>query len=199
MDKQTLLATYYKDSKKIDITVEKYEELVRGEEKAAIAEFIFNRFHSRYLKPFEFDNNDYKKKYKNGFSIMANCCLLIEVLESFRNGWETTDGKGKSPFESFFLREEKFEKLREDAKDFYKDVRCGILHQAETKNGWKITRKLEAPLFNKNTKKELNATKFMKNIKEAIGNYSTALEKEEWDSELWDNLRRKMRSIIRNC
>ena len=44
-------------------------------------------------------------------------------------------------------------------RDFYKNVRCGILHNGETKNNWKIIR--SGKLFNEENK-SINATEFLK-------------------------------------
>ena len=72
-----------------------------------------------------------------GFAIMALCCLLIETLQSFREGGGTT----KDRFEKFLGRPSfkgEFED-NEVAAGFYTGVRNGILHDAETR-GWVIWR-----------------------------------------------------------
>ena len=38
---------------------------------------------------------DFKKDYKNGFSMMASACLLIETYMAFQYGAKSTKGKGK--------------------------------------------------------------------------------------------------------
>ena len=47
-----------------------------------------------------------------------------------------TDTEGQS----FFDVESAFAPFRGHVRDFYKGVRCGILHQAETTMGWRIRR-----------------------------------------------------------
>ena len=121
-------------------TIEDYEQLENDVNKEGIANFVFNRLSERYLIPLE----KVPLKFKNGFSIMANACLLIETYESFIQGWQDTKAP-RLPFNSFFKREEGFKDFKYEARNFYKDVRCGILHQGETKGGWKITRKKDAP------------------------------------------------------
>jgi hypothetical protein len=92
-----------------------------------------------------------------GFVIMGLCCLLIETLQTFRLGKivcaypngecaqrETATFK---KFWNFLKRDgsafgETFKK-RPLAYQFYDGVRCGILHQAETR-GWVIRRTTEA-------------------------------------------------------
>jgi len=46
------------------------------------------RFAERYLDPIL----DSPKRH--GFAMMAICCLMVEALESFRNGWSKTSDKG---------------------------------------------------------------------------------------------------------
>jgi hypothetical protein len=194
MSKSAILASYWKDNEKIDITVKDYEVLLKGKNKHEIGTMIYYRFHERYIKPFNYPSAEYEKFYKNGFAMMASGCLLIETLESFYNGWETTEGTGDKTFKSFFQKTKSL-KIFENMK-FYTHIRCGILHQAETTGGYEISRK--GPLFD-NKNRVINATKFIEELKCCLGNYRDELKKSEWHSEIWDNFRRKMRSIIRDC
>lgn len=196
MAEKIILAIYYKSGQKIEISVHDYEEMLLHKKQKEITEFIYQRLSSRYIKPFTFDNSEYKERFKNGFSIMANCCLLIETLESFINGWETTNRKSEKAFKSFLKRENRFKNFKSFESQFYTNVRCGILHQAETTGGWKIVRRGE--MFDEKTL-TINATRFLSEVEKTLKEYSQKLEKEEWDSELWDNFRRKMRSVIKNC
>ena len=191
------LAKYTKEGTEIDITIKKYNEYVASKNKELIAEFIYERLYTRYLKPFDYDCPIYKKDYKNGFSIMANCCLLIETLESFKNGWEDTDKKSNSVFISFFKSESNFKEFAKISNEFYKNVRCGILHQGETTLGYRITRE-GTRLYDSETK-TIDAFLFAEQMKVSLENYKNALVEKEWDSEEWDNFRVKMRRIIENC
>lgn len=137
------LARYYDDAKDctIRITVSDYNKLISDKDREGISNFIYNRLFSRYIRPYSFDNFEYQKKYKNGFSIMANLCLLIETLQSFKNGWGDTDRRSKMAFQQFFHNNTHFAELSQSAVSIYKNVRCGILHQGETTGGWKVTMK----------------------------------------------------------
>src|SRR4030095_6417468 len=75
------------------VTIQNYLDFVTNQDQVSIADFVFHRLHSRYLKPFQFSDRKFKKQFKNGFSVMANCCLLIETLQSFKNGWGDSDRK----------------------------------------------------------------------------------------------------------
>ncbi len=174
-------------------TIKEYQIMLQEMDKGKIADFIFLRLTERYLLPVE----NVPIKYKNGFSIMANSCLLIETYESFRQGWDDTFAQDRIPFESFFNREKLFNVFQDDSKEFYMNIRCGILHQGETKKGWKITRKETHPLFSP-TEKKINANKFLKTLRVVLENYIALLKTSSWDDEIWIRCRDKMNFIINN-
>ena len=194
MNENIQLSIYYDcNTKKIkSITVKDYKKLLTDKNKEELAKFIYHRLHSRYINPFNLSDDDYKKQYKNGFSMMANCCLLIETLQSFKNGLGDSNGQSKRLFKEFFDTENNFSDLKNSS--FYVNVRCGILHQGETTGGWKITREKKELLKNKT----IDAVIFGEVLENSLKEYQTLLTTEAWDSEIWDNFRTKMRRIIAN-
>jgi len=142
------------------ITIQDLENWIEIGSKTELVDFFYDRFYNRYLKPFDYNNQEYKKSFKNGFAIMVNCCLLIEAFVSFTNPkFKDTKNKSERCFGYFFLKNDEFNCFSKDglelneyvnseslknkgrSHDFYKNVRCGILHNGETKNNWKILRK----------------------------------------------------------
>lgn len=190
---------HYFDSNGIKqtITISNYNDFVLNQDKNAIADFIFQRLHSRYLKPFQFKDGIFIDQFKNGFSIMANCCLLIETLQSFKNGWEDSANKSGLAFKQFLSTEPNFEVFKNKEKEFYTNIRCGILHQGETTGGWTINR-AGTNLFDNKTL-IVDSIVFAKELEKSLTNYCNKLESEKWDSETWDNFRTKMRRVISNC
>jgi hypothetical protein len=176
-------------------TIEDYESMEKDENKEGIANFVFNRLSERYLIPLE---NVVPSNKLHGFALMANACLLIETYESFIKGWKDTAAKERHPFDSFFKREEGFKDFKYNGRDFYKDVRCGILHQGETKGGWKITRIPNTPIFNR-AEKTINASKFFEELRVSLESYRELLINSEWDDLIWENCRKKISFIIENC
>jgi hypothetical protein len=170
----------------------RYQTLEDNRNCDAIAEFFVERFFERYVTPIESTPN----KHKHGFTIMAVSCLLIETLESFWCGWPTTDGKSPLAFCQFFFRAPRFHALLGHVPDFYKHVRCGILHQAETTGGWTIKR--DGNLFDPSGP-TLNATKFHRELQKEIKDYANLLRTESWESERWRKFRKKMHAICNNC
>src|SRR5690606_9576049 len=79
---------------------------------------------------------------------------------------------------------------------FYKNIRCGILHQGETTEGWIITR--EGKLIIDKKKKVINATLFLIRLKQSLSDYKDKLEKANWNDLIWTNARKKLKAIIKN-
>lgn len=128
---------------------------------------IYNmRFQERYFTPIQnlltgLDSTD--KNKGEGFSILTILCSLIESYAAFRVGKifklnaNANDpiyyGSSKTIFTQFLVSEDA--KIFEDnfytrnnsgiqkntpfnADDFYKDVRCSLIHEARTKGHWTI-------------------------------------------------------------
>ncbi|MBU4502892.1 MAG: hypothetical protein KKA79_09930 [Nanoarchaeota archaeon] len=173
-----------------EIDIEKYQKLVEEKNKKEIARFIYKRFSERYIAPLE------NSPKKNGFCTMANCCLMIEALESFYNGWKDTKNRRDLAFCKFFDRVKEFWDFHGHSSEFYRNVRCGILHQAETTGGWRIKRK--GSLFSPDSL-TINATRFLGQLKKYLEGYRRDLENADWNNKIWKNLRKKMDTIIYNC
>src|ERR1700748_2006811 len=77
------------------------------ESKERIIDFIYHRFNERYIR--------HVKPVKSGFLKMAVSSLMIETLESFKQGIDDTTGQGKHIFKCFFESEKanfsKFENI----------------------------------------------------------------------------------------
>jgi hypothetical protein len=171
------------------------EEMILNKDRIRIAAFIKERFEERYIRPLE----GIGKQEKHGFCIMAISCLMIEALQSFRRGWKKTSAKGmgESAFCSFFDECDRFKEFRGYGPEFYKNVRCGILHQAETTGGWRIRRNL--PVLFDAQKKQIDATKFHKQLQAYLYDYCTEIESAELQSRLWTKCERKLKAICTNC
>lgn len=168
-----------------------YKRARDASDRKAIAKAIQRRFTERYILPVTA-----KHGHKHGFTIMAVSCLMIEALESFRRGWVTSDGKSRDAFCYFFAGCDAFEPFRSSAQEFYKHVRCGILHQAETTGGWKIGRK--GPLLASDGR-TINATRFINELERALDGFCGELAALAWDDPQWKLARTKMDSICDHC
>lgn len=179
-------------------TVFKYREMINQRNRKAVVTFIRQRFAERYLAPIEAIPNK-PKDLRNGFCTMAICCLMIETLASFWKGRkETPRGEGANTFIWFFAQSQNVSlaDLKGYGAQFYTNVRCGILHQGETKNGWIIRR--DGRLFDPNTL-TVNATKFHRALSKCLDAYCKELETSAWDGPTWLAFRLKMDTICQNC
>ena len=173
------------------VKVSEYMSFVENQEAQKIVAFVKQRFAERYIVPMRVE-----KSKKNGFTIMAISCLMIESLESFYQGWEDSNSKSQLAFCNFFDRNDNFEFIRGYSQEFFKCVRCGILHQGETTKGWHIQRKGE--IFQKQSK-TIDAKLFHDEVEVALNKYCKALESEDWNSDIWKKFRNKMNTVCKNC
>ena len=124
----------------------------KSDEKWSLAFYFFEeRIRTRYLNPIkailEMGDN-----LGEGFAIVNLQCSLIEMIESFINGWIYShkprgwfkNGQKSEVinnaciFKSFFANRINIKDLKIDGGDFYESVRCALLHETQTKNNWKI-------------------------------------------------------------
>jgi hypothetical protein len=161
--------------------------------KVHLVELIHHRFYNRYIK--------HLSGIDSGFLKMAISCLTIETLESFRQGKKDTKGKGvgQKMFEDFFeIEQTLFPGFKDISADFYSSIRCGILHQAETTNAWRILRKKDASLLDK-TNRVINATKFVKALEKSLDNYVESLKTSDFNATIWKRALFKIEDVCKNC
>ena len=173
-------------------TVGRVEKLIADKDRKTLATFMRQRLRERYIDPVR------TSRKKNGFALMATACLLVETLECFYKGWASTEKKGRSKkaFKDFFERDTRFFEFKGLGEKFYKEIRCGILHQGETKKGWKIRR--NGPLFDKRTR-TVNSVKFLNRLNGSIGDYARTLEAPHIEQKLWNGFKTKMKRTIAQC
>ncbi|TGQ13585.1 hypothetical protein [Mesorhizobium sp. M00.F.Ca.ET.217.01.1.1] len=119
---------------------------------SAFTDFFKTRLELRYLHPIKL-LQDHGTFSGEGFSITAIQCTLIEFIAATRYGLNyrfVVPGapplgaheyaKSGALFRDFLAAELPFsaEFTAAVAQDFYASVRCGLLHEASTKNGWRI-------------------------------------------------------------
>lgn len=163
--------------------------ILDDEAKEKIVVLIDHRFRNRYLK--------HAEAAESGFLKMALACLLIEALQSFKQGINNTKGRSQEMFRNFFSEESlQFPGFAEIADDFYINIRCGILHQAETTNAWRIL--LPGKILDQKTY-AIGSRNFLTSLKKSLDNYTNTLRQEEVSSHYWKNAIRKLEDICDNC
>jgi len=99
-----------------------------------------DRLYGRFWQPINILSANINE---NGFAIMALECLLIETLLQFDLGVEVTPPGNWQKYSQFLKKylSEHFDK--KSSERFYSDIRCGILHSAQTKRGSILTTKTD--------------------------------------------------------
>lgn len=132
----------------------------------------------------------------NGFAIMALICLLMETLMQFKEGLPVTPvGENKYRYTDFLKNNMNFS--HHNAKRFYEDVRCGILHSGEIKNNSCLSIKQKYPITTMGTGAiTVDVHKLAYKLFDYYKMYCRDLRKETNDS-LRINFVRKMDSITK--
>lgn len=112
-----------------------WQEALANNDWKRMVEIFEDRIEGRFLKPVRLIANDLGIGEFSGFSILALDCLIIETLNQFYSGLDETEGAHWKAFWDFFKNSEFFKGhfSRKKAFTFYSHYRCGILHQAQTK------------------------------------------------------------------
>ena len=165
-------------------------------------EILAARIQSRYLEPvgllIKADESRSPIERRYGFSIMAIDSLLIETLQSFRDGLTNTKNKSKEMFKKYLTEREGFRDHFDEkqAERFFYDFRCGILHQAEIMGPsllWSVGllkgEKADGTPY-------INRTKFHEILKQDFKRYCDEL-KYPANSDLRKHFRTKMDFIAR--
>lgn len=146
-------------------------------------EFFFERLESRYLKPLTLlqDEGSWEGE---GFSIVSIQCAMLEFLAACRGGLIYRHRNPQPPFEysasgdlfaSFLAQTAPFNALftPDNAVEFYRQVRCALLHEARTKGGWII--QASGSVGVDCARKIVFRNTFQKNITDYIEDYGHAL------------------------
>lgn len=187
--------------------------------KRDLVSFLNQRFEDRFFEPIRVLARAPRNTQGYGFAIMALCALLVESIQSFRLGLPSSYEpdlrnlhryapprdvevpraewrNGHQVFEEFF-REPKHKKLFPgiDGAKFCKNIRDGLLHQAQTKDGWTITTAQRRLCAIK--KRTINRNLFAERLQKAFRAYIGELRKSPWDDHLWQKTRRKIWWLVK--
>lgn len=111
-----------------------------------------------------------------GFAMLALDCLLIDTLQSFREGRVTTGEV--SPASSFrtFLKSARFREFNSDDRNaFFNYVRNGLLHNGETRGDWRVRTGTPGMLSKVGAAHVINRTRFHAAIAEEFEEYCAGL------------------------
>ena len=180
-------------------TVEDWKSLDLGIEDSwrRAVDMFQDRLESRYLEHIR----RLLPMKTSGFAVLALDCALIETMENFKRGTRTTpSGKGKKYFVSFLTSSEFAAHFTvERAEIFYKQIRCGLLHQSEAGEFSRIKRGGGLPLVSDTADKKsliLNKVLFHELLEQEIKLYYQEIRVGP-APELRANFKKKMDGICR--
>lgn len=160
-----------------------------------------SRIRDRYIAPVDFliasEMEAPAIERRFGFAILAIDCLLVETLGAFLEGLEETTGRSQKIFCLFLTSRQKFSQIFSQAlaKKFYKEFRCGVLHQAEVGGNsrvWSV-----GPLVQEvGDSIIVNRNEFHNNLKVELTTYLSEL-RNPTNVQLRSNFRKKMNFIAR--
>lgn len=174
--------------------------------------FFDERINERYLNPINCieDSKTGRGLKGAGFAVCTLICALIETLETFHSGksfkktpdpenpYEYGHRKSKEHFTNFiktkFPLSIHFEGDNDLADHFYSGVRCSLLHDASTCDGWVINTREKQTIVIRGEEKILNRRLFIKDIKQYIQEYKTSLMEPD-NQDLRDAFIRKFDGI----
>ena len=173
--------------------------------KEAFEEYYLPRLELRFLNPIKIlqDNGTFQGE---GFSIMVILCSLIEFIESTYQGktyrflqrGEILSAheysSSKNMFTDFLSNREPFRNSFDAnlSREFYSSIRCGLLHEASTKNGWRIWATSGNAVIINSQEKILYRNEFEIAIRELINSYGQELQA---SALLQENFIRKFSSL----
>ncbi len=168
-----------------------------------------DRFETRFFRPITalVKHSDEKIKFYSGFTVLAIDCLLIETFNQFYHGIDDSDEMFRpncKTFKDFFQRSNYFNKdfdTDEKISIFYQHIRCGLLHQGETKEDTIINLKKSQLIsvieVNGIKSIELNRGEFHKRVTDYFNDYIEKL-KDNNQIQLRNKFKDKMDLITRN-
>ena len=193
--------------------VSKVAECLEAAEKAMLLQFLKRRYEERFLIPIQTLRSAQKNSHGCAFAVMALCSLLIETMQYYRQGFPTTYQpefdelkkttkvpseyhlpkveSGREVFSGFFLlpaHRVLFCGINGDI--FYSNIRNGIVHQGQTKDGWRIE-KGQTQLWN-DQERIVDSDQFASALESAFNLYIDELSKAKWDDKVWKRARRKI-------
>jgi len=201
--------------------IPRVERSLASRDSEQLVDFLRSRHQNRFFEPIKCLRNAPGGHVGYGFSIMSLCCLLIETIQCYREGVPTTNKgewkrllatqdpgsvpqeyvlqgqdppmNGEAAFKGFFDHyAHDFPGI--NGTDFYRNIRNGLLHQAQTKRGWKINTRYSVVWHAESS--SINRDLFADALKSCFDAYLTELGP-TWNDGLWLRAARKIWWLIR--
>jgi len=194
--------------------------ILRNRNPVELAQFIEERHSERFFRPIRALGKALGNEQGYGFAMLALCSLLIETIQCYREGLPTTDRRefrglmslqkvpqdyrleeqnwksSKEVFRRFFHRYQRiFQEL--PGVRFYKHVRCGLLHQGQTKRGWIIRCGGTTDWHKQKGEIIINRDGFLKALDSCSEKYLTELRQGKWTGKTCRHAAKKVWWLLR--
>jgi hypothetical protein len=197
-------------------------ECLDGGKTLELVRFLRERHEERFFRPIRFLTDADGTEEGYGFAIMALCCLLIETIQCYRLGLPTSNTNelkelqeiqdvatpdrykldacvtpgSRGVFQRFFEEPSHWRFFPGlGGCEFYKSIRCGLLHQGQTKSGWLVRRQGK---FWDDIARTLNRNEFAQRLHECFDSYIGELSSHcDWDGEQWKYASRKIWWLVK--
>jgi len=194
------------------------QKMLRRKRPDQLAEFIKARHDERFLQPLRVLKAASGNEQGFGFAMLAICSLLVETIQSYRDGLPTTDRgefsdltnlnnipqryrlkanecrSGRKIFQKFFSDFRSFFENMSGFR-FYKNIRCGLLHQGQTKRNWRIARRSHR-VWTPNPK-TVYRNNFAEALEESFEKYLAELRNSRWTDKICRHASRKVWWLLR--
>jgi len=194
-------------------------ECLTRDQRYELIRFLRERYSERFFRPIRCLREAPGNEQGYGFAITALCCLLVETIQCYREGVPTSSdgelgyleklplnsnapadyklvrpwpfaGGSTGAFKSFFSNSQHREYFPDvDGKEFYEKIRCGLLHQAQTKGTWRLVR---TGKFWDASEKSINRDEFAVRLEECFDGYLEELNQRNWNEHIWKLARRRI-------
>ena len=189
---------------------------LRRRSKKDLIAFLRDRYDERFFQPIR-HLKDAGNLQGYGIAMMSLCSLLVESIQCCRDGLPSTYEKdlknqskfkppmkyeipkaewknGSKVFHDFFTNySSRFPDV--DGGEFYQNIRNGLLHQAQTKNGWTI--RVDQVKLCDPARKVINRNLFADSLESAFKAYLDELRTNKRESDVWRKARRKIWWLVR--
>jgi hypothetical protein len=191
---------------------------LRRKDTGQLIQFLRERHRERFFEPINYIKNAPGNTQGFGFAVMALCSLLIETIQSYRDGLPTTHPgelrhlqrlkrvpvayqlsdqlqvNGEDEFRRFFdMYRSDFPGMK--GSTFYKKIRNELLHQGQTKGGWNL-RKGDSVVLDHKTK-SIYRDQFSERLELCFEKYLQELQTHSWSDPIWTNAARKIWWLVR--
>ena len=189
-DYKALNLNYNSPEKDLDIAIEIFDDRINGWYFKAIEKLLDIEINDK-------DINISEKSVLNfGFASMAIMCLLIETLYQFETGSNKTPPNNKDEYAEFLTRNlSSIFDTKDKAKAFYSNIRCGILHSAETTEKSTLNTGKKVEMYSKR-KLEVGVIGIYNELHSYFENYKKQIKS---DLDMKKNFIDKMEHIYKNA